>query len=152
MVPSVTNNISTVNPWWIVGIVDGEGNFSVEIARNDTMKLGYQVNLNFNVTQHNRNRIILDKCFDYFGGNVGGIRTNNKTTGVMMWRVRDRKQIRDIILPFFDRYPLQGGKSLDLQDFRKVAVMMEQDLHLTADGLATIRGIAAGMNRGRNKN
>lgn len=151
MVPFATNNISTVNPWWIVGVVDGEGNFSVEIARNATMRLGYQVNLSFNITQHERNRIILDKCSDYFGGKVGGVRTNNKSTGVMMWRVRDRKQIRDIIIPFFDRYPLQGGKDLDYQDFRIVAGMMEQDLHLTADGLSTIRGIAAGMNRGRNK-
>ena len=115
------------------------------------MRLNYQVNLNFNVTQHSRNRIILDKCFGYFGGNVGVVRTNNKTTDVMMWRVRDREQLRNVIFPFFDRYPLQGGKSLDLQDFRKVAEMMDLDLHLTADGLATIRGIAAGMNRGRNK-
>ena len=45
----------------------------------------------------------------------------------------------------------QGLKSLDLHDFSIVAEMMEQGLHLTEDGLATIRRIAAGMNRGRNK-
>ena len=85
--------------------MDGEGNFSVEIARNDTMKLGYQVTLSFNVTQHGRNRIILDKCSDYFGGTVGVIRHNKKETGVMMWRVRALGDIRNIILPFFARHP-----------------------------------------------
>jgi len=77
------------------------------------------------------------------------IRHNNKKTGMMMWRVRDRKQIGSIIIPFFDRYPLQGAKYLDYQDFKRVYYMMEEGLHLTEDGLATIRIIAEGMNRGR---
>ena len=113
MEPFVINNAAllTINPWWVVGIVDGEGNFSVEIARNNTMRLGYAVTLSFNVTQRDYNRIILDKCFQFFGG-IGVVRLNKKT-GLMMFRVRSQAQIRDIVLPFFDRYPLQGVKALD---------------------------------------
>jgi hypothetical protein len=57
--------------------------------------------------------------------------------------------ITEKIIPFFDKYPLVGVKRLDYLDFVKVAELMKEKAHLTAEGLEQIRVIKAGMNRGR---
>lgn len=138
-----------VNPWWIVGITDGEGNFSVEISKNEKAgtKTGYSVTLSYNVTQHGRNRVILDRCLEFFG--VGTVRDNNKKTGMMIYRVRDRQQLKDVIFPHFDQYPLQGNKNQEYLDFKKAWDQMDRGEHLTLEGLAKLRIIKEGMNRGR---
>lgn len=98
----VEHNGQSVHPWWIVGLCEGEGNFSVEIARNRTMRLGYQVNLNFNIAQHESNRIILDKVQSYFG--FGYVMKNNNK-GMRIFRVRSLEHIITGIIPFFEHYP-----------------------------------------------
>jgi len=55
----------------------------------------------------------------------------------------------NIIIPFFEKYPLLGNKSLDFQDYRTVALMMREGLHLTPEGLERIKNISAGMNTKR---
>jgi hypothetical protein len=57
--------------------------------------------------------------------------------------------LTDKIIPFFDKYNLQGVKVKDFSDFCKVAELMQSKAHLTEEGLIQIRQIKAGMNRGR---
>jgi hypothetical protein len=52
-------------------------------------------------------------------------------------------------MPFFDKYPLQGVKSLDYADWCRVAELIKDKKHLTQEGLDQIRKIKAGMNTGR---
>jgi hypothetical protein len=49
--------------------------------------------------------------------------------------------IEEKILPFFDKYPLQGVKSADYADFCKVVQLMKEKAHLTVSGLEQIRNI-----------
>jgi hypothetical protein len=53
------------------------------------------------------------------------------------------------IIPFFDQYQLQGVKSKDFEDFKKIVRLMGEKGHLTSKGLEQIRQIKLGMNRGR---
>jgi len=53
------------------------------------------------------------------------------------------------IIPFFDKYPIKGEKSLDYANFKRATEIMEIKGHLTVNGLEEIRKIKAGMNRGR---
>jgi hypothetical protein len=55
------------------------------------------------------------------------------------------------ILPFFNDYPLQGVKALDLEDFKKVADIMRVKGHRSPEGLEELLKIKAGMNRGRSQ-
>lgn len=55
----------------------------------------------------------------------------------------------DKIIPFFDKYPLQGVKALDYADFKRGAIIVKARGHLTKDGLDQIKNIKAGMNKGR---
>ena len=128
---------------WIVGFVDGEGCFHVGISQHEGMSLGVQVLPEFTVVQHRRDVNILHALKRHFG--CGVVRVNHGDR--MAWRVRDRKQLLERIVPFFMRHSLKTMKKVDFLKFRKVLLLMEQGRHLTPEGLAEIRAIAASMNR-----
>lgn len=62
------------------------------------------------------------------------------------------KDISNTIIPLFREYPIVGVKSLDFEDWQKVANLMQTKTHLTLEGLEQIRKIKSGMNTGREKN
>ena len=49
------------------------------------------------------------------------------------------------------KYPLQGSKFLNFEDFKKVVNIMKVKGHLTKEGLDEIKLIKANMNQGRYK-
>lgn len=53
--------------------------------------------------------------------------------------------ITDKIIAFFEKYPIQGVKSLDSTEFKRVAELMKNKDHLSQEGLEKIRQIKAGM-------
>ena len=53
------------------------------------------------------------------------------------------------IIPFFKKYPILGNKAQDFSDWCKVAILMQNQIHLTKEGLEQIRKIKSGMNTGR---
>lgn len=55
----------------------------------------------------------------------------------------------DKILVFFEKYPIIGEKAKDFSDFSIVSGLMKSKVHLTKEGVAKIRKIKEGMNRGR---
>lgn len=59
--------------------------------------------------------------------------------------------IFNVVVPFFNKYPLQGSKNLDFQDFCLIVKLMSEKKHLTLEGLEIIKQIKSGMNTGRNK-
>ena len=132
---------------WVVGFVDGEGCFHVGVARHAEMKAGYQVLPEFTVVQHERDVKVLHAMKAYFG--CGVVRKNHGDR--MAYRVRKREHLLERIVPFFEEHQLKTGKRQDFQKFRKVLLRMEAGDHLTAEGIANIREVAAKMNRGRSR-
>ena len=63
--------------------------------------------------------------------------------------VSDIDNIISKVIPFFSKYPLFGVKSKDFQDFKQVAILINNKDHLTVNGLEKIRQIKTGMNKGR---
>jgi hypothetical protein len=131
---------------WIVGFVDGEGCFSIDIIKNTDLKLNYQVQLCLTVVQHSRNIHVLYAIKDYFG--IGSVTENRRETlpsGVesvrWMWRTKNISHIKEIIIPFFEKHTLKTKKNVEFQKFKKVCNMMEKKLHLTEEGLEQIRKI-----------
>jgi hypothetical protein len=53
------------------------------------------------------------------------------------------------ILPFLTKYPLQGVKSADFLDFKKIANLMKDKSHLTLEGSNKVSFFKAGMNKAR---
>jgi LAGLIDADG endonuclease len=131
-----------LNAQWIVGFVDGEGCFHVGINQNQTMKLGVQVLPEFTVVQHEVDEQVLYALKAYFG--CGVVRKNHGTR--LAYRVRGQENLRQKIIPFFEKHQLKTRKRVDFAKFRRIILLIEKGEHLEPDGLEKIRQIKTTMN------
>ena len=129
---------------WIAGFVDGEGCFHVSINPHKEMTTGYQVLPEFTVVQHQRDVQVLHALKSHFM--CGVVRVNHGDR--MAYRVRGITDLNQHIVPFFSKHPLKTKKNVDFIKFRRILLLMEKGVHLTAEGIEEIRGIASQMNRG----
>lgn len=142
--PTVSRQIIP-EPQWLSGFVSGEGCFMVKLIKSSDCKIGYQVQLSFIITQHCRDEKLL-KSFEYYL-NSGKIHKTKR--GEVIFHVRKLSDLTEIIIPFFNKYPIIGVKSEDFYDFCKIADMMNHKQHLTEEGLNLIRQIRGVMNNSR---
>ena len=126
---------------WVVGFVDGEGCFHVDLNVHAEMPAGHQVLPEFTVVHHERDIQILYALKAFFG--CGVVRRNHGDR--MAYRVRSKEHLLRKILPFFMAHPLKTKKNIDFLKFRDVLLLMETDAHLTREGLDAIRAIASEM-------
>ena len=134
---------SRLSPEWIVGFIDGEGCFHIGISKHSDLRSGYQVLPELTVVQHQRDLDLLYELRSKM--NCGVVRRNHGDR--FCWRVRSLKNLTEIIIPFFDKYPLKSKKSIEFIKFRKVVMMMQEGKHLSEEGFAEITKIASEMNR-----
>jgi hypothetical protein len=138
--------IKKIEPNWIAGFVDGEGCFDVKIYKCKTTKMGFAVQSRFRLTQHSRDYQLMKNLVNYL--KCGNLTDDSKNLTVYL-TVTKFADINEKIIPFFNKYPIQGNKRLDYLDFSKVAKLMENKAHLTQEGLEQIRQIEVGMNTRR---
>ncbi|GAA5129037.1 hypothetical protein GCM10023339_57700 [Alloalcanivorax gelatiniphagus] len=100
-----------------------------------------KVQLEYNLTQHKRDELLMKNIAEFF--NCGSVYLNRDT---YVYRVLRFSDILEKIIPFYQKYPILGVKSLDFQDFIKVAELIKEDKHLTSDGVTQIKEIKSGMN------
>ena len=131
-----------LNAQWIVGFVDGEGCFHIGINQNQTMKLGVQVLPEFTVVQHEMDEQVLYALKSYFG--CGVVRKNHGRR--LSYRVRGHQNLLEKIIPFFEKHQLKTRKGVNFLKFRKVVRMMENQEHLSPEGLEKIKQIQQTMN------
>lgn len=86
------------------------------------------------------------ESFIFFLGGSGNI---YKSGEAIDFKVTKFEVIIDQVIPFFAKYPIQGIKSSDFEDFCRVAEIIKVKKHLTKEGLEQIKKIKAGMNTGR---
>ncbi len=113
------NQQERLDPWWIVGFVDGEGCFSVSTFKNKTCKSGYQTLYEFVITQGESSRNAMKAIQNYFS--CGHIyinrRYDNHKEHLLRYCVRRQKDLKEIIIPFFYKYPLQSAKRQQFEIF-----------------------------------
>lgn len=129
---------------WLRGFVSGEGNFMVRIIESKTHKLGYQVGLRFRVTQHSKDRLLMESIKSYL--NCGHISTRGE---IIDYEVTTIKDIQEKIIPFFDKHTVLGVKYEDFQDFKLATRIISCKEHLTEGGISNLREIKSKMNRQR---
>ena len=141
---------TNLDPNWIAGFVSGEGSFQVDIRKNKTVTIGYQVLLRFSIGQHSRDEELLKSLIIYFDCGKVQKKINKKYNREHFeFRVEKFGDLYNKIIPFFIKYPIEGQKILDFQDFCKVANLINDRAHITIEGLNKIRKIKEGMNRCR---
>lgn len=134
------------NPNWISGFVSGEGNFDVKIQKSKSHKIGYQVLLRFRISQHDKDIELMEILIKFLG--TGQIEKDPRNSVVTLV-ITKFSNINNIIIPFFEKYPIQGVKQLDFLDWCKVCKLMNEGQHKKSEGLDLIRLIKTGMNTGR---
>lgn len=138
-------NNSVLNPNWVTGFIDGEGCFHVAISKNKTLRLGYQVQLQFSITQHIKDIKLMSEFVTFF--NCGYIASDGPLK--VQFRIRDINHIKENLIPFLDDNPLLTLKKLDYADFKEIFSLMIDGKHLQDEGFLKIKEIQKNMNRRR---
>jgi len=148
------------DPFWISGFTSGDGSFNLKIGSLATTSIGVRVQLRFGIGLHIRELDVIKDLAAYLNllyplasksDEVLNIKYKNITTSskVINFQITKFSDIVNIIIPFFDKYPIQGQKALDFEDFKKVVEIMKTNDHLTVKGYEKIVKIKEGMNRNR---
>jgi hypothetical protein len=134
------------DPNWMSGFIipESEGCFFVDIRGSKTIKIGKQVSLDFSMGQHSRDTQLFESFTKFLG--CGKVRVNISTVDFSVTSFLDN---HEKIIPFLNKYPIAGVKSLDYLDFCKVAELIKNKEHLTLEGLEKIKKIKNNMNRER---
>lgn len=143
--PQLEGNQKVPHPEWVAGFASGECCFMIKVLKSPNFKIGFQVQICFQLTQHNRDYLLMKRIMEYLDsdGNL------NRSKEVVEYRIYKYSDLRDKIIPFFEKHPVRGVKHLDYLDWVRVVELITKKAHLTVDGLDEIRQIKAGMNKGR---
>ena len=117
-------SLSILNPWYISGIVDGEGCWTVSISKNANRGAGYIVCVSFEIALDSKDLNILKYMLAYF--TVGSIYKHSNN--MMRYKVSSVKDIITNIIPHFDKYNLFTDKRNDFELFKKVIYILNQGL------------------------
>jgi len=118
------------NPMWLSGFVCGEGCFTGYLSLDIKSLWGLQPGLDFNITQSTDDRILLEAINLYFK-NKGGV--YDKLNNVSVVAFRNVKVLKEIIVPFFNLYPLVGLKSYELEHWMKLVDLYYNKKHIGKD-------------------
>jgi len=130
------------HPGWLTGFIDAEGNFTITLYNTNRSKVGYEVNVAFQVCLHRRDEAILNAIKGYFG--VGRVYLRGD---VAEFKVRSVKYFEKIIV-HFEQNPLITKKSEDYLLFKKGVEIIKRKEHLSSTGLNKIIALRASMNKG----
>ena len=136
----------TLPEQWIAGFTYGEGCFKVLVNKSSSIKVGFQVVLVFQITQHSRDEILMNKLIYYF--ECGSIEKNSIRHS-LDFKVHRFADNYEKIIPFFNQHNILGKKYKDFKDWCKVAEIVKTKNHLTIQGLDEILKIKSHMNTGR---
>lgn len=148
---------------WVTGYVDGEGCFSIGFIKQPNRqektrlrkgyKTGYQIFHEFAVTQGAKSLKSLEILKDFFG--IGNIylnkRYDNHKEHIYRYVVRKRKDLLEVIIPFFQKNKMKTNKQSDFEKFTKCLRIIETGEHLKSSGLIKVAKIVKTMNRQKPK-
>lgn len=109
MIENSSKSSTPIEPWFITGLIDAEGSFTVSVLKSPTTKSGWYVGARFLVTTHVRDLPLLKDIQAFFGGVGKIVILKNYCT----FRVDSLRQIVDVIIPHFDKYTLITHKLAD---------------------------------------
>jgi len=97
----------------LAGFIDGEGCFLIDIRKSKAYKLGCQVSLIFQISQHLLDVELMEGIVKYLNAGRLIIRNNHPLVVYVVTKFTD---IEKIIIPFLQEYSLKGVKKLEFED------------------------------------
>jgi hypothetical protein len=126
---------------FLSGFALGEGSFMLVCRRRDSQARGFRISAAFNVSQHDREPL------DLFRESLGCGTLRQAGNGGWYWEVNRLSDLADLIVPFFDRFPIVGTKA---EDYRlwKEAVLLLSAGRLSDQDYRQVLALRERMNRG----
>jgi hypothetical protein len=90
-------NIKRLNPWFVTGITDAEGMFTVMIDKNSKRTLGWRIQAKYQIGLHRRDLNLLLQIQEFFGG-IGSISLIEQMAYYSISGIED---LTNTILPHF---------------------------------------------------
>lgn len=133
--------------YYILGLVDGEGCFSISVKKQDDTKFGWVVDPVFHVTQAKENFPVLEMLRRVFRcGRI--IPKPGQENTVLQYIVDSRKQLAEKIIPFFRKHkPIV--KWNEFEAFAEIVEALEKGEHRSFEGLKRIIEKAYQLSRDR---
>jgi hypothetical protein len=137
-----------LDPNYVSGFSDGEATFSVRLVKNNKLKTSWSVQPSFSIGLHAKDLALLNRIQSFFG--VGKI-SIRKSDGSVHYNVASLKDLINVIIPHFNKYPLITQKQADFLLFKSIIDLINNKEHLTPEGIQKIVTILASMNKGLTK-
>ena len=109
----------SLNPWYISGLVEGEGCFCIGISKHKTKSLGFDARLMFEIEMIIDDKPLLEalqqslKCGQIYQLNY----ERYSWRPHVKFAVKKFEDIQRQIIPFFKKYQLRGKKKRDFDLF-----------------------------------
>jgi hypothetical protein len=130
--------------YYMAGFMDGESSFSVAILKNP-FKQGWLINPCFQVYQHQNHREILELCKEEIF-KTGTIYRKSGIHPVLNFSINSMRNIKERVIPFFDKYPLVTKRE-SYAKFREIVLAMDRGEHKTYEGFERLVRLAYSMNQ-----
>jgi hypothetical protein len=147
-----------INPGFLTGFVDGEGSFLITIRSNKKLKVGWNVELRFQIGLHKKDKDLLYPTRGCLG--VGKVYKDRAHLKFSILSIKDLQ----VVIEHFDKYPLitrsracagspsaEGGRGQKLADyilFKQAYNIILNKEHLTFKGLNQLVSIKGCQNMG----
>ena len=135
---------------YVVGLTDGEGCFYVNVGKSSRYRTGYRIQLHFHLKMQERDRELLEKVRNTMGCGEVYFQKELRANHCQCYRytVSAERDIQEIVIPFFKQHPLQSvSKSASFEIFCKIASLVRERKHLTAEGIEKILELKSRMNQ-----
>jgi LAGLIDADG endonuclease len=162
------------DPFWVSGFISGDGSFQIVLRNSNNQvfaRLGIHLHVReievlkglatyfklYNIDSSSPSsapiaprdrRVVTEHAKKITISAVGlGSDRLEKSVNLQITKFAD---IVNIIIPFFNQYPIVGMKSLDFKDFKRVCDIIKTKDHLTSSSVFNqILKIKSGMNQNR---
>ncbi len=136
---------------YIVGLTDGEGCFYVNIRPPDkrcaTSK--HSIETHFYIKMREDELELLKKVKEFFGCGAIYFQKDKRPTHASCYRyeINSRKNVSEVLIPFFDKNTLESAKRKNYLIFREIATLVAAKAHLNDDGFERVRQLKFQMNK-----
>lgn len=149
------NKDNVENSSWLSGFVDADGSFSVQYTKTEdgakkrkiSCRLRIEQRILDPVTNEDYSSILNQICL--FLNCKLLTRTQKSTNNTYYTLTASSKVSLEIIINYFNRYPLFSSKYLDYKDWEKVAHLIINNEHCTDKGINTVELARSRMNTKR---
>jgi LAGLIDADG endonuclease len=132
-----------LNPWFITGLVEGEGCFSISFTLRKRLTIGIETRPSFSISLNRRDLELIKVVQDFF--QCGAIRFS-RNDNTYKYEVRSIRELMNKIIPHFAKYPLVGHKRKDFSLFDIICTDVYKNLHLNKERLKVLIKLAYQMN------